>query len=148
MSSQDFWAMTSYDMTCTLMRKGKMGKNFVRHTGLKIPFIKSIPSLIVGLKFWCCCELWSFIYDLLHFPESFCNFLYPGILKFHDLHHEVNVFISFTLLDTSRELSIYMAIFRGLFSRVFTLWSFSCCWISGSRMQNRAESEVKMWILP
>ena len=45
--------------------------------------------------------------------------------NFMTLYHEVNVFISFTLLDISRELSIYLAIFRGLFSRVFTILSFS-----------------------
>ena len=56
---------------------------------------------------------------------NFEDLFIPGVLKFHDLGHGVEIFISFTLLDISRELSIYMAIVRGLFSRVFMLWSFS-----------------------
>ena len=62
---------------------------------------------------------------MLHLSESFCDFLfYSGVLKFHDLCHGMESFISFTLLDMLREFSIYIAKLGSLFFRVLTLWSF------------------------
>ena len=79
---------------------------------------------------------------MLHLSESFCDFLfYSGVLKFHDLCHGMESFISFTLLDMLREFSMYMVKFGGLFSSVLTLWSFSlACSNSESRMEKGAKS--------
>lgn len=88
---------------------------------------------------------------MLHLSESFCDFLfYSGVLKFHDLGHGVEIFISFTLLDMLREFSIYMVTFGGLFSRVLTLWSFPLAaefQEAGWRKELRI-SEFKKRILP
>ena len=98
--------------------------------------------MIVTLEFWCCCEFQSFICDLLHLSESFCDFLFhPGVLKFHD---PVSWEGCFYFIHSVRRVKILFCLggktWRSFLQSAHSLEFFSGSWISRSRMEKATKN--------
>ena len=93
--------------------------------------------MIIALKLWHCCDLCSFIYDLLHLSESFCDFLfYPGVLISHNPVTWGGCFYFIhSVRHVNRIFCLHGKTWKTFLQSLHSLEFFSGCWISGSRME-------------